>query len=334
MDTETAKKPVKRRRTAVKQQENKVTEPSEYETLRLENIRRNREILESLDIAQAANQLREHIPTKAETIKKEIKAPAKPAVQRHVRAQATLNAIPRRRESHRLRGFAPPPEPTEEELAEQLNELDSGDGKLLDADAHFPPEVREKAIRVEGHFNAWINPELITKYGFASNAAEAWESNGGGKFSFKDPLGTGKKSGKGPSAKAAAQMLFKKNPNAYFYRHTEPGVEQWTGDWTEEEKNLFLQLAKEYGCGDKWGLFASYIPHRVGYQCSNYYRQCILPEGAIFDPNYQASPPSMHSSRTHVFHSIPVPVKPFTLDLGARIDQNEEHVFVITDAYH
>ncbi|KAJ1649572.1 hypothetical protein IWQ61_009384, partial [Dispira simplex] len=36
-----------------------------------------------------------------------------------------------------------------------------------------------------------------------------------------------------------------------------------------------------------WGLFASYIPHRVGYQCSNYYRQVILPECLIIDPNYK-----------------------------------------------
>ncbi|RKP26226.1 hypothetical protein SYNPS1DRAFT_8030, partial [Syncephalis pseudoplumigaleata] len=56
--------------------------------------------------------------------------------------------------------------------------------------------------------------------------------------------------------------LFKKNPNAYFYRHNEPGEEQWTGDWSEEEEELFVSIAKEYGCGDKWGLFASYIPHR------------------------------------------------------------------------
>lgn len=29
----------------------------------------------------------------------------------------------------------------------------------------------------------------------------------------------------------------------------------------------FPQVAREHGCGDKWGLFSSYIPHRVGYQC-------------------------------------------------------------------
>ena len=33
----------------------------------------------------------------------------------------------------------------------------------------------------------------------------------------------------------------------------------------------------QHGCGDKWGLFASYIPHRVGYQCSAAYRHIIIP---------------------------------------------------------
>ena len=39
----------------------------------------------------------------------------------------------------------------------------------------------------------------------------------------------------------------------------------------------FGQVAKLYGCGNKWGLFASHIPHRVGYQCSATYRNIIIP---------------------------------------------------------
>ena len=83
-----------------------------------------------------------------------------------------------------------------------------------------------------------------------------------------------------------------KNPNQYFYRHCEPGFIQNTGDWTEEEHELFLQTAKTHGCGDKWGLFASHIPNRVGYQCSNYYRQVILPQGLIADDSYRWTPNS------------------------------------------
>ncbi|ORX62780.1 hypothetical protein DM01DRAFT_1005509 [Hesseltinella vesiculosa] len=143
-------------------------------------------------------------------------------------------------------------------------------------------------------FIGWINPELIDKYQFETSAQDAWEKNGGGTFSFKDPLGTGQKRKTGGtgrySARSIAQQMFKKNPNMYFYRHNEPGMEQWTGDWTEPEKEVFLKVAKEYGCGDKWGVFASYIPHRVGYQCSNFYRSVILPSGLVFDDNYQFTP--------------------------------------------
>ena len=52
------------------------------------------------------------------------------------------------------------------------------------------------------------------------------------------------------------------------------------GDWTDEEHALFLSTAAAFGCGDKWGLFSTYIPHRVGYQCSNYYRQVVTVAGA------------------------------------------------------
>ena len=42
---------------------------------------------------------------------------------------------------------------------------------------------------------------------------------------------------------------------------------QTQGNWTAEEHRLFIDTAKAYGAGDKWGLFSSYIPNRVGYQC-------------------------------------------------------------------
>ncbi|CAO3618006.1 unnamed protein product [Cunninghamella echinulata] len=189
---------------------------------------------------------------------------------------------PPRRKSSRIRGIEPAPiqldkdehmETSNENL--DINEFDLGDelwdGKLLKADEYFDKETREKAIRTDGHYKGWINPALIEKYQFEQSAIDAWEKNGGGKFSYKDPAGTGtkKKNGSRVNAKAVAQMMFKKNPNSYFYRHNEPGIEQWTGDWTDEEKEIFLKVAKENGCGDKWGLFASYIPHRVGYQCSS-----------------------------------------------------------------
>ncbi|KAF9165760.1 hypothetical protein BGX21_001441 [Mortierella sp. AD011] len=173
---------------------------------------------------------------------------------------------------------------------------DEGATNLMSGDLFFDEETREKAIRVDGHYKGWLNSGVMERYGFEKSAQEAWEANGGGAFSFKDPLGLNDeasssrlKPSKRPKydAKLVAKAMFKKNPNAFFYRHNEPGQEQWTGDWTEEEGELFLRVAREFGCGDKWGLFASHIPHRVGYQCSNYYRQVVLPQGLIFDANYE-----------------------------------------------
>lgn len=66
--------------------------------------------------------------------------------------------------------------------------------------------------------------------------------------------------------KERSRKCLHSNPNSYFYRHVEPGLEQWGGDWKEEEIRAFCLTAQQFGCGDKWGLFSSYIPHRVGYQ--------------------------------------------------------------------
>ncbi|KAI9323139.1 hypothetical protein BX666DRAFT_1883655 [Dichotomocladium elegans] len=288
-----------------------MTKLSAYEEERQKNIQRNLELLAQFELRQARDSLQQapaqpqaKIPVKTPGIKK----PAK-------RRQQPVISYPSRAGSRRLRGLAPVPieivddddHATGQERGEKRTSptpsaasptagstaLDEElwDGKLLKADEYFDKETRDKAIRVDGHYSGWINPELIEKYQFEGSASEAWEKNGGGTFSFKDPLGTGKKkSGARFNAKAVAQQMFKKNPNMYFYRHNEPGVEQWTGDWTEEEKSIFLEVARKHGCGDKWGLFASYIPHRVGYQCSNFYRSELLPSGLIFDVNYEYTP--------------------------------------------
>ncbi|KAG2192192.1 hypothetical protein INT47_005857, partial [Mucor saturninus] len=166
------------------------------------------------------------------------------------------------------------------------------EGRLLTAEEFFSKEVKSKAIIVDGHFRGWVNPEVMQRHGIEPSASEAWEKNGGGAYSFADPTGSGIKRKKGSisNAKNDALKMFKKNPNQYFYRHNEPGEEQWVHDWSEEEKNLFLKVSKDHGCGDKWGLFASYIPHRFGYQCSSFYRNEIIKNGLVFDPNFQFTP--------------------------------------------
>ena len=70
---------------------------------------------------------------------------------------------------------------------------------------------------------------------------------------------------------------------------TPPHPLQAQGEWTAEEHALFLATARAQGAGDKWGLFASHIPQRVGYQCSAYYRDVMLPQGLIIDPRFKIS---------------------------------------------
>ncbi|GJQ10894.1 hypothetical protein GpartN1_g2685.t1 [Galdieria partita] len=85
------------------------------------------------------------------------------------------------------------------------------------------------------------------------------------------------------------------NANAYYYRHTDPGdgITQSLGKWDEEEQLLFFaeyERWKRNGwrIGSCWGIFSLAIPRRVGYQCSNFYRDCIR-EGILDDPTYAIS---------------------------------------------
>lgn len=305
------------------------SELSEYERQRLENIRRNQEMLMSLELPTAVTQLQiatmEGIPSQktrvsADDLFKDTPKPVRISKQREWRTAPKI-AKPIR-VSNRIRGVAVTPTMIgENDKVEHgslshndqhnihnkepdTSNVDGAEGQdeeditnLMSGDLFFDKATRERAIRVDGHYHGWLDPGVIERYGFEKSAKDAWEANGGGSFSFKDPLGlqsdtagaSRSKTAKRPKheAKMVAKGLFKKNPNAFFYRHNEPGQEQWTGDWTAEEQEIFLKVAAEHGCGDKWGLFASHIPHRVGYQCSNFYRQVVLPEGLVFDPNYE-----------------------------------------------
>ncbi|KAG0091230.1 hypothetical protein BGZ92_001181 [Podila epicladia] len=301
---------------------------------RLENIKRNQEMLQFLQLPTTSAVIQ--VATLEGKSKEEIEAQAKittPAPKRIPKQRERKAPVIVRpaRTSNRLRGLNVAPleigendtvdsgESREKNNGSSSN-TDSGDtaqeaevndsdeenpGNLMSGDLFFDKETRDNAIRVDGHYKGWIHPEVLARYGFEKSAQDAWQAHGGGTFSFKDPLGD--MNGEGPvtgtslagshlkskskrpkhDARMVSKAMFKKNPNAYFYRHNEPGQEQWTGDWTLEEREIFLQVAREHGCGDKWGLFASHIPHRVGYQCSNFYRQVVLPEGLVFDPNYE-----------------------------------------------
>lgn len=66
-----------------------------------------------------------------------------------------------------------------------------------------------------------------------------------------------------------------------------PTVLQAQGEWSQEEHELFMQTARQFGVGDKWGLFASYVPTRVGYQCSAYYRDVVVAQGLVIDHRFR-----------------------------------------------
>ena len=140
--------------------------------------------------------------------------------------------------------------------------------------------------RMDGRFQGWVEESVRRTLGIRENATAAWEANGGGKFERKC---TGFERHGAEAAKLFAKSQLHKNPNAYFYRHCRPGVAQRDGEWTDEEVQKFVQVAKEYGCGDKWGLFASHIEGRVGYQCSAAYRHVIIPRGLLRDDGFRLS---------------------------------------------
>jgi hypothetical protein len=80
------------------------------------------------------------------------------------------------------------------------------ESRLLTAEEYFSSEVKAKAIVVEGHFSGWVKPEVMAKYGIEASAAEAWEKNGGGTYSYLDPTGSGTKRKKGAVSNAKVQV--------------------------------------------------------------------------------------------------------------------------------
>ena len=45
-------------------------------------------------------------------------------------------------------------------------------------------------------------------------------------------------------------------------------------------------MSHNWKIGASWGLFSQGIPHRVGYQCMNYYRK-LVGDGKIKDDSYE-----------------------------------------------
>lgn len=81
------------------------------------------------------------------------------------------------------------------------------------------------------------------------------------------------------------------NPNTFFYRNRPPNDPQKYGAFTQEEEELFIKRVNYFRHDLKiddglWGLFSVPIRGRLGYQCSNFYRQLIR-DGKIKDSRYE-----------------------------------------------
>ena len=134
-----------------------------------------------------------------------------------------------------------------------------------------------KGPKMDGRFRGWVAERACDALGIARTAEAHWSTNAGAET---------RPSGK-ESAKAFALRMMRVNPNAFFYRHNLPGEAARHGEWSQQEIDRFVAVATEHGAGDKWGLFASHIPGRVGYACSSLYRQHCIPNGLLMDDNFR-----------------------------------------------
>ncbi|GMH39675.1 hypothetical protein BSKO_07573 [Bryopsis sp. KO-2023] len=269
---------------------------NEFERERAERIRRNEAIMEKLGVQNAAKRLgnrmdadlkirspaKRKAPTKAS--KQDVDSPVMMATRRSARIKGVPAKIQALLELE-------DPSDKEETVPKKKNKgEDHGSAMFQEDYFKFIGEEVEPVLVSDAHFKGWVNPEICERYDIEQNADLAWEKNGGGKWTRKidkNEIPSNLKAKGWSDARAYASTMLKKNPNSYFYRHVAPHQKQAHGEWTQEEHDAFLDTAKKFGVGDKWGLFASYIPNRVGYQCSAYYRDVIIAQGLIFDQRFK-----------------------------------------------
>jgi len=257
-------------------------EMSEYEMLRLKNIERNRAEMAALGIDAQQTEIKEMRIAEERAKHAARKKKRKKGHHAEKGSKSAMETVPLRRSSRRRTAAKIDPSMV------SSNSIDVGEKKeddlLMNAKEYWSSVGVVPEIELDGHYRGWVEETTRVRLGIECSAADAWDANGGGKFRFGKSVGGGRS-----SAKESARKMLHKNPNQYFYRHCAPGVEQWFGDWTEDETQLFIETAKKHGCGDKWGLFSTYIPHRVGYQCSQHYRYAIIGTGIAVDPSFSIS---------------------------------------------
>ena len=269
------------------------TEPlNAYEREREARIARNKMMLESLRVASNAAELAacaEGASTRKTTPKKRKK-------------DAALNAVPPRALSKRVtrnRAKVIDEDPAFARLAAEnpaeygflirdagISKRDKKEKSLLASAFEHTKSCEEgcsvagleKGPKMDGHFRGWVSESAREALGIHKTAEKHWAENSGAPTKY--PYGK-------ESAKAFAMRMMRVNPNAYFYRHNLPGEAAKHGEWSQREIDLFVSIATRFGAGDKWGLFASHVPGRVGYACSSLYRQHCVPNGLLLDDNFR-----------------------------------------------
>ncbi|KAI9309094.1 hypothetical protein BJ944DRAFT_154988 [Cunninghamella echinulata] len=128
------------------------------------------------------------------------------------------------------------------------------------------------------------------------------------------------------------------NPEGYYYRFVTPGEGQQNGGWSTSEHKLFIKrydewIANGWKIGASWGLFSKAIPHRVGYQCMNYYRK-LVENRKLKDPSYEIIDGKLKQTRKEVL----VGTTP-TTELGSEWEQEyvkqiEKNVDMWLKQYH
>ena len=274
------------------------TEPmNEYEREREARIARNKLMLEQLRVASNADAL---VACVEGASKKKKRTPDEARDSKKRKKVTDASAVPPRALSTRVtrnRGKVSDEDPAFARLAAEnpaeygflVNDarskkerkearlLADADGHLRSCEAWCDAAGLAKGPKMDGRFRGWVAERACDALGIARTAEEHWANNAGAET---------RPSGK-ESAKAFALRMMRVNPNAYFYRHNLPGEVARHGEWSQQEIDLFVAVATEHGAGNKWGLFASHIPGRVGYACSSLYRKHCIPNGLLMDDNFR-----------------------------------------------
>lgn len=143
--------------------------------------------------------------------------------KRKKRIDLIRNEKPVLRSSRRIRG-----DPPLKQNERSITKVADGNGaviceKLMTCEDYWKAKgVKPLLLNNSGTYNGWVEEGVRRRCRIEGNATDAWNANGGGKFTYKNP--GGKNSKVGTSIKEVARKLLRKNPNMYFYRITEPGV--------------------------------------------------------------------------------------------------------------